>query len=164
MVTCFCLFTSKYIFSYQRCLSGKFDFFSMKKEKLFNQVSQIGAHWSCAMPVPHIFPVTRSKIRFPAEQLITAPLQLHLKTLPLLKKAKTAGYRSLIMAWAGHDSSAFQHMSTRCSGTFFIFTAATQPVILNNSGQVATQVCSPTHRSLSISIFIWLPPAKHQQP
>jgi hypothetical protein len=75
MITCSCLFTSKYIFYYQRCLSGKFDilcresltFLARKKESISGWFRQIRAYWSCAMPVPQIFPVTQGKIRYPAE-------------------------------------------------------------------------------------------------
>jgi hypothetical protein len=45
------------------------------------------------MPVPHIFPVTRSKIRYPAEQRIAEPLRLNLKRLLLCnKKSKNSWF------------------------------------------------------------------------
>jgi hypothetical protein len=60
-----------------------FDFLSMKKGSVFMQVM---AYRSAVVlrDAGEYFPATRRKIRYPAEHRFTKPLQLNLKTLPLL--------------------------------------------------------------------------------
>jgi hypothetical protein len=60
----------------------------------------------------------------------------------------------MMMANAGHDSSASRHRPSSLSGTFFIFTDAILPFILNISGQISEHNSSPTQRFMSICTFM----------